>query len=210
MVEPAKRRATYQDVLDAPEHLNAEIINGELRLSPRPGGPHTASASTLGYLLGPPFQFGSGGPGGWLILAEPELHIDEDIVIPDLAGWRRERMAVAPAGSYFEIVPDWICEVLSRSTAVNDRAEKLPIYAAAGVRHVWLVDALTRTLEVLRLHAGKWLIVDVYQGDARVRAEPFDAIELDLAQLWAYSAAPPPGSRASEYGGAYVTQSSAR
>ena len=206
MADPAKRRATYQDVLDAPAHVNAEIINGELRLSPRPGGPHTASASSLGYLLGPPFQFGSGGPGGWLILAEPELHLADDIVVPDLAGWRRDRMAVAPAGSFFTITPDWACEVLSRSTAVNDRAEKLPIYAREGIRHVWLVDARARTLEVLRLHAGHWLIAGVHHGDARVRAEPFEAIELDLSQLWAYSAAPPPGSRAAESGIEYAAK----
>ncbi|MBS1118521.1 MAG: hypothetical protein H6Q90_749 [Deltaproteobacteria bacterium] len=207
MADPAKRRATYQDVLDAPEHLNAEIINGELRLSPRPGGPHTATASALGCLLGSPFQFGNGGPGGWLILDEPELHLAEDIVIPDLAGWRRERMPIAPTGSCFELAPDWACEVLSRSTAVNDRAEKLPIYAAAGVPHVWLVDPLQRTVEILRLHGGNWLIVDVYAGSARIRAEPFEAVELDLSQLWAYSAAPPPGSRASEYeGGEYAVR----
>jgi Uma2 family endonuclease len=206
MADPAKRRATYQDVLDAPAHLNAELIHGDLRLSPRPGGPHTAASSALGALLAPPFQFGNGGPGGWLILDEPELHLGEDIVVPDLAGWRRHRMPVAPAGSYFELAPDWACEVLSRSTAVNDRAEKLPIYAAAGVQHVWLVDALQRTVEILRRHDSKWLIVDVFAGDARVRAEPFEAVELDLSQLWAYSAAPPPGSRASEYAGEYIAR----
>jgi len=196
MADPAKRRATYQDVLDAPEHQVAEIIGGDLRLSPRPGGPHTRSTSALGYLLGPPFDFGSGGPGGWIILDEPELHLGADIVVPDLAGWRRERMPEVTGGAYFTLAPDWICEALSRSTAVMDRAEKLPIYAAAGVRHVWLVDAVTRTLEVMRLHEGKWLLLDVHHGDQRVRAEPFDAIELDLSRLWA-NVAPPP-TRASE------------
>jgi len=206
MSDPAKRRATYQDVLDAPEHLVAEIIGGELRLSPRPGGPHTVATSRLGYLLGPPFDLGSGGPGGWIILDEPELHLGDDIVVPDLAGWRRERLTVVPGGAFFTLAPDWICEALSPSTAVHDRSEKLPIYATAGVRHLWLVDARQRSLEVLRLHDGKWLIVDVHRGDVRVRAEPFDEIELDLAALWRDAAPLPWGTRASEYGTEYVTK----
>jgi Uma2 family endonuclease len=199
MADPAKRRATYQDVLDAPEHMVAEIIGGELRLSPRPGGPHVAATSALGYLLGPPFQLGSGGPGGWIILDEPELHLDAEIVVPDLAGWRKERLPAVPNGAYFTLAPDWACEMLSRSTAVHDRAEKLPIYASAGVKHAWLVDALQRTLEVLRLHDGKWLILAVHRGDVRVRAEPFEELELDLALVWAELSPPPArGSRASE------------
>src|SRR5262245_58841510 len=150
MADPAKRRATYQDVLDAPEHMVAEIIDGDLRLSPRPGGPHTVAASMLGYLLGPPFYLGSGGPGGWIILVEPELHLGDDIVVPDLAGWRIERMPIVPDAAFFTLAPDWVCEVLSRSTAVNDRAEKLPIYAASGVGHVWLINPIQHTLEVFR------------------------------------------------------------
>jgi Uma2 family endonuclease len=195
MADPAKKRATYQDVLDAPEHVVAEIIGGELRLSPRPGGPHTLAASALGYELGPPFHNGKGGPGGWIILDEPELHLGEEIVIPDLGGWRTERMPVVTQDAYFTLAPDWVCEVLSRSTSATDRIEKLPIYAAAGVQHAWLLDAQQRTLEVLRLHEGKWLIVATHRGDARVRAEPFGAIELDLSVLWS-KVAPP--SRASE------------
>jgi len=207
MADPAKRRATYQDVLDAPEHLVAEIINGELRLSPRPGGPHTAAASRLTGLLIPPFDVGTGGPGGWIILIEPELHLGTEIVVPDLAGWRRARLPEVPNDAFFSLAPDWACELLSRSTEGSDRADKLPIYARAGVKHVWLVDALQRTLEVLRAHDGKWLIVAVHQGSARVRAEPFDEIELDLSLLWANLAAPPPrGSRASEYGSEYATK----
>jgi Uma2 family endonuclease len=184
MADPAKRRATYQDVLDAPEHLVAEIIGGELRLSPRPAGPHTRVTSNLGYELGPPFDRGRGGPGGWILLDEPELHLDADILVPDLAGWRRERMPAIPDAAYFTLVPDWVCEALSPSNAVHDRAEKLPIYARAGVGHVWLVDPVQRTLEVMRLHEGKWLLVGVHRGNVRVRAEPFDAIELDVALLW--------------------------
>ncbi len=207
MTEPAKRRATYQDVLDAPEQLVAEIIGGELRLSPRPGGPHTAVASMLGYVLGPPFHIGNSGPGGWIILDEPELHLGEDVVVPDLAGWRTHRLSEVPDDAFFTLAPDWACEILSRSTAVHDRSEKLPIYAAAGVAHAWLVDPLQRTLEVLRLHESKWLIVAIHRGDARVRAEPFDAIEIDLGLIWAKLAAPPPrGSRASEATTDYVLE----
>jgi Uma2 family endonuclease len=197
MPDPAKQRATYQDVLDAPEHLVAEIIDGDLRLSPRPGAPHTVVTSTLGHLLGPPFRFGSNGPGGWIILDEPELHLGEDILVPDLAGWRVERMPVVP-DVYFELAPDWVCEALSPSTRVNDRVEKLPIYAAAGVQHVWLIDAAKRSLEVFRLRDGTYSIAAMYQGNESVRAEPFDAVELDLGVLWRYLPVPPRGSRASE------------
>jgi Uma2 family endonuclease len=205
MSEGAKQRATYQEVLDAPEHMVAEIIDGELHLSPRPGGPHTSAASRLGHLLGPPFDLGRGGPGGWLILDEPELHLGPDVVVPDLAGWRRERLPLVPHEAFFTLAPDWVCEVLSRSTAAIDRAGKLPIYARAGVRHAWLMDAVQRTLELLRAPDGAWLIAAVHRGDARVRVEPFEAIEIDLAVLWAAIAPPPPrGTRAAEEAAEYV------
>lgn len=197
---PKKPRATYQDVLDAPEHVVAEIIGGELHLSPRPGGPDARVASALGFSLGPPFDGGHNGPGGWILLDEPELHLASEILVPDLGGWRRERMPVIQDEPYFTVPPDWICEVLSRSTERSDRTEKLAIYAAAGVQHAWLVHPLWRTLEVFRLHEGKWLSIATHVGDAHVRAEPFDAIELDLSLLWRDIAPPPPrGSRASEY-----------
>jgi Uma2 family endonuclease len=195
-----KRRATYQDVIDAPEHMVAEIIGGELRLSTRPGGPATAVASSLGYELGPPFMRGRGGPGGWLILDEPELHFGEQIVVPDLAGWRRERLAMVPDAAFIDVTPDWICEVLSRSTERTDRAEKLPLYASVGVRHAWLVHPRRRTLEAFRLHDGKWLAIAVHKDTERARIEPFDAIELDLAQLWADVRLPTrAGEEAAEY-----------
>jgi Uma2 family endonuclease len=195
---PKKKPATYQDVLDAPSHLVAEIIAGDLRLSPRPAGAHTVAASRLGFLLGPPFQFGSGGPGGWHILVEPELHLGADIVVPDLGGWRVDRLPIIPDDAFFTLPPDWICEVLSPSTRVHDRSEKLPIYAEAGVQYAWFIDPRQRTLEVMRLHEGKWLILAIHRGELRVRAEPFDAIEIDLAVLWANLAPPTQPSRASE------------
>jgi Uma2 family endonuclease len=186
MSDPAKRLATYEDVLRAPEHMVAEILDGELVLHPRPAKPHAAAASALGEELGPPFKRARGGPGGWILLGEPELRLAADVVVPDLAGWRRERMPVLTVDEpYFSLAPDWACEVLSPSTAASDRVKKLPIYAREEVSHVWLVDPLQRTLEVLRLDARRWVIVSVHEGTSRVRAEPFDAIELDLGLLWA-------------------------
>jgi Uma2 family endonuclease len=181
---PAWRRATYEDVVAAPRDRVAEIIDGELHLSPRPALPHAAAASALGEELGPPFKRGRGGPGGWLIVDEPELHLDADILVPDLGGWRRTRMDVLPRAPYVTLAPDWICEVLSPSTEKIDRTGKLQIYARAAVSHAWLVNPDQRLLEVLRLGPEGWLRVGAYHDDARVRAEPFDAIELDLSVLW--------------------------
>lgn len=178
----SKHNATYQDVLDAPEHLVAELLDGDLVLSPRPGGAHSSVASQLGSELIPPFRNGRGGPGGWAILHEPELRLGARVLVPDLAGWRIERLPVVP--EKFTVVPDWICEIASPSTEKLDRGRKLPLYAAAGVAHAWMVHPQLRMLEVLRLHAGQWLSVGVYIDDEKVRAEPFDAIELDLANLW--------------------------
>jgi Uma2 family endonuclease len=185
MANPARRRATHEDVLRAPRHQVAEVIDGELHLQPRPGKPHAAAATALGEELGPPFKRGKQGPGGWILLDEPELHLGEDILVPDLAGWRRERLAVLDEAPYFTLAPDWACEVLSPKTAKLDRAEKLPIYARELVSHAWLVDPLARTLEVLRREGSRWLLVGVWKDDARVRAEPFEAFELELAILWA-------------------------
>jgi Uma2 family endonuclease len=189
MAAPKPRRATYQDLVAAPEHKVAEIIDGELFLSPRPAPRHALAAAALGEELGPPFKRGRGGPGGWMILDEPELHLGEDVLVPDLAGWRTERLPAIPSEPYFTLEPDWICEVLSPSTERLDRTRKLALHARAGVRHAWLIHPVHRSLEVLRLHEGSWLLVAVHRDDQRVRAEPFDAIELDLAILWA--GAPP-------------------
>lgn len=185
MTEPARRKATYEDVLNAPEHMIAELIGGELYLQPRPAIRHTAAASALGEELGPPFKRGKGGPGGWFILDEPELHLGSDVLVPDLAGWRHTTLAELPDAAYIEIRPDWVCEVLSPSTEKSDRAIKLPIYAREGVGHAWLVNPTLRTLEVLRLERGRWLNLGTYRDNDAVRAEPFDAIVLELASLWA-------------------------
>ena len=183
--KPAPRRATYVDLEALAPNLVGEIVDGVLHAHPRPASPHAIAASAIGEELGPPFKRGRGGPGGWMILDEPELHLGEDVLVPDLGGWRRERMPEVPDVAAFTLAPDWICEALSRSTAAFDRGEKVPIYARERVGHVWLVDALARTLEILRLDGGSYRLVTTFHGDAKVRAEPFDAIELDLAILWA-------------------------
>ena len=183
------KRATYEDVLNAPENKVAEILDGELFLSPRPAPRHAVVSSRLGFDIGGPFDRGSGGPGGWWILDEPELHFGEQIVVPDLAGWRRERMPAVPEEAFFSLAPDWVCEVLSPSTERIDRGRKLRVYAEAGVAHAWLVNPVERTLEVLRLRDGAWTIVAVHCDSDRVRIEPFEAIELELGRLW--PAAPP-------------------
>ncbi len=185
---PVSKRpeATYQDVLDAPDHMVAELLDGELFLSPRPGGPHSAVASILGAELIPPFHHGrGGGPGGWLLLHEPELHLGTRVVVPDLAGWRRDRMSSVPEGAAFTVAPDWVCEIASKSTEKLDRRKKLPLYASVGIGHAWLIHPRLRTLEVLRLHEGKWLAIAVHGDDEKVHAEPFEAFELDLSILWA-------------------------
>src|SRR5262249_18885421 len=130
MANRAHRPATYEDLCAVPRHLVAEIVRGTLRTHPRPAPRHAYTSSRLGARLNRLFDEGDGGPGGWWILDEPELHFPSgDIVVPDIAGWRVERMPALPETAYFEIVPDWICEVLSPSTAAEDRADKMPIYA---------------------------------------------------------------------------------
>lgn len=178
------KRATYDDVLNAPENKVAEILDGELFLSPRPAPRHAVAASEIGMAIGSPYHRGAGGPGGWWILDEPELHFGDHVVVPDIAGWRRERMPVIPDEAYFTVPPDWVCEVLSPSTEKVDRARKLRVYAQAGVTHAWLVKPTDRTLEVLRLRDGAWTIVGFWEDAALVRVEPFDAIELELGRLW--------------------------
>jgi Uma2 family endonuclease len=187
MTDRARKRATYGDVLATSPHQVAEVIAGTLHTQARPRAPHARSASRLGDVLGGPFDRGAGGPGGWIILDEPELHPgpEPDIVVPDLAGWRRERMPELPDVSYFVLAPDWGCEVLSESTEDFDRAEKVPLYAREGVAHIWLVDPVVRTLEVLRLDGGTYRLISTFRAEARVHAEPFGALELDLALLWA-------------------------
>ena len=190
--KPSSKRATYADIEALPKNQVGEILFGVLHAHARPALPHTNVASALGMELGGPFHSGRGGPGGWLILDEPELHLgpDPDVVVPDLAGWRRARMSTVPAKPFLTMPPDWVAEIVSPSTEAEDRGEKMTIYARERVPHAWLVDPLIRTLEVFRLDGDTWRMIKTWHGDVKVRAEPFDAIELDLALLW--EALPPP------------------
>jgi Uma2 family endonuclease len=182
--KPIKKRATYDDLRRVPEHFVAEMFDGELYASPRPAVPHARAASVLGVELGGPFDRGRNGPGGWLIIDEPELHFGNDVLVPDIAGWRRERLPAPPADAFLTLAPDWICEVVSPSTEAIDRGRKLRIYAREGVVHAWLVDPLRHTLEVLELEAGSFAPLADHHGDTSVRARPFDAVELELRALW--------------------------
>ncbi|AKT41527.1 Uma2 family endonuclease [Chondromyces crocatus] len=188
MGDPAEKRpehATYADLEAVPEHQVAEIVRGVLHTFPRPAGPHSKASTLLSADLVGPFSRGRGGPGGWWILFEPELHLGPDVLVPDLAGWRRERMPEVPDVPFFTLPPDWCCEVLSPSTATHDRKRKMPVYAAAGVTWLWLLDPLGQSLEVFHLGPRKlWELEQVFSGDDLVRAAPFDAVELELAALW--------------------------
>jgi Uma2 family endonuclease len=184
MANPATKLATYADLEAVPSHLVAELIHGTLVTSPRPAAKHARAASRLGIDLGGPFDRGRGGPGGWVILDEPELHLGADVLVPDLAGWRRERMPEIPDTAAFTLAPDWVCEVLSPGTAAIDRTDKLPIYAKADVKHAWYIDPLARSLEVFRLDGATFRLVQTFKDDARIQAEPFAAVELELGALW--------------------------
>ena len=183
-VPPFDRPATYEDLAALPDIVVAEILDGELYSSPRPAPRHAVAGSRIGPALVGPFDRGVGGPGGWWILLEPELHLGRDVVVPDWAGWRRTRMARIPETAYFPLAPDWVCEILSPSTATIDRAKKLRIYAREQVAHAWLVDPIARTLEVLRLENGRWTLLATHVGAEVVRAEPFTEIDFELASLW--------------------------
>ena len=187
-VPPFDRPATYDDLVKLPDNMVAEIVGGELHASPRPAARHAVAYARLGGVLVPAFDQGRGGPGGWCILLEPELHLRSDVLVPDLAGWRRNRMPAVPDVKYFDLPPDWVCEILSPSTSAFDRAQKLGIYAREDVAWAWLIDPLARTLEVLKLQNGRWTILATHVGSEVVRAEPFEAIELELAALWGESA----------------------
>ena len=184
MARPACRPGTYEDLLALPEHLVGELVDGELIVSPRPAARHARSTSGLDRTLGSSFDGRGTGPGGWWILPEVELHLGRNVLVPDLAGWRREHLPRCPSGPFVEVAPAWVCEVLSPSNAAVDRKLKLPRYAQAGVAHVWLVDPAARTLEVLEREGPRWILWETFSGDDKPRAVPFDAIELDLSALW--------------------------
>ncbi len=176
----------YEQLQALPENLVGEIVGGSLHTQPRPAGPHALASSSLGADLHAAYQRGRGGPGGWWIIDEPELHFIRDtlVLVPDIAGWRRERLPRIPRDQRFEVAPDWVCEVLSPATAKSDRVVKMPVYAQYAVAHLWLLDPLARTLEAFALNEGKWTVVGLFKDQDEVRVAPFDEIRLPLADLW--------------------------
>ena len=182
--EDTSPRATYQDVLDAPPHMVAEIVDGKLYTHSRPATPHSRASSALGIIIGQSFDIGRGGTGGWWILFEPELHFDEDILVPDIAGWRRERMPEIPTAAYITLAPDWVCEVLSPSTRKLDLGRKQKVYARENVSFLWFVDPSERSLEAYELRGNEWVLIDRLTDDAKVSLPPFEAIRFDLGKLW--------------------------
>lgn len=185
-MKPPERRATYDDLLGLPEHVRAEVLAGELVTSPAPLPRHAFVAAGLAGEIGTPFGRGRGGdPGGWWILPEVDVRFGaHDIVRPDLSGWRRERLLAPWETRPIDVVPDWICEIVSPSSARLDTVIKVRLYAAQGVRYYWLVDPAARTLEARVLRDGQWLVQGSYAAGDRARSEPFDAVELELALVF--------------------------
>ena len=184
MLKPKSRPATYADIEALPPNMVGQIIYGVLHAHPRPAPRHARAAGRALSELDGPFDRGRGGPGGWIILGEPELHLGPHVVVPDLAGWRRERLTPFPTTAYIETPPDWICEVLSPSTQAIDRTDKLAVYAGFGVKHCWYVDPIARTLEVLALTGDKWLLAATFKNADAVTAPPFEAHTFALDVLW--------------------------
>lgn len=185
MSQPARKRATFEDLYTVPENMVGEILDGELIVTPRPSRIHGMASSFLGSEVIPPYCHGrGGGPGGWIIIIEPEIGFGEDILVPDLAGWKRERFPESEPTNWISVAPDWVCEVLSPNTARNDRIKKMRVFARHEVPYAWLLDPILMTLEVFRLESGRWLLLDTFSEDDKVRAEPFQGIEIQLGDLW--------------------------
>jgi len=179
-----EHEATYEDLLRVPDEFIAELIDGELFASPRPQGRHNRAMFGLGRRIATPFEDGVDGPGGWWIMIEPEIHLGREIFVPDVCGWRRETLPEFPPGPFVAVAPDWVCEVASPRTARLDRIKKMPAYARHGVPHVWVIDPESRSLEVYRLEGEHYSFVAGYENDDVARAEPFEAFELRLTDLW--------------------------
>ena len=184
MSETAFKKASYEDLYSIPDNMIGEIIDGELFAMPRPSFRHSNAVSGMTDEIRGPFQRGRGGPGGWVILYEPEICLGENILVPDLAGWKKERLPNPPVENYTTVPPDWVCEALSPGTVRIDRIRKMPIYAQFGISYAWLIDPVARTLEVFRLESGRWILLSVHSENDNVRAEPFQEIEIPLQHLW--------------------------
>lgn len=181
--------ATYADLEALPENLVGQLIEGVLIAMPRPSIGHATVTSNLGNDLGSPFGRGRGGPGGWWFLDAPELHFGKNVLVPDLAAWRKERMPTLPPATtpFLTLAPDWVCEVLSPKTASYDRIQKRRIYAREQVGFLWYVEPVERVLTAYRHDGTEFREIGNWGGDEddRVRVPPFDAIELELKSIWA-------------------------
>ncbi len=184
MSEPARRKAVYEDLFHIPENTTGEIINGDLHVTLRPSRKHVYAATVLGDEIGSRYRAGRGGPGGWIVLIEPEIAFGKHIIVPDLAAWKKKRFPIEEPHNWISAAPEWVCEILSPNTAPIDRTQKMPVYAQHRVSHAWLIDPILRTLELFKQESGRWIFVGAYAEAARVRAEPFAEIELDLRALW--------------------------
>lgn len=186
MADVAHKPASYADIDTLPPHVVGEILFGQLVTHPRPARRHGGASSVLGMLLGTPYQLAMGGPGGWVFVDEPELRLGPHIVVPGIAGWRRERVTEPPDKAYFEVAPEWVCEALSPRTEKHDRGEKRRIYAHYNVDHLWHDDARARLLEVFRRQDRDWLPTHTFQDEDAVRAPPYEAVSFSLKLLWPF------------------------
>ncbi|MCG8555662.1 MAG: Uma2 family endonuclease [Proteobacteria bacterium] len=187
MSDPAQRLATYADLLDLPDEQRAEVLAGRIATAPAPLPRHSKVQGAARRFLGGPFDDddGRGGPGGWWIFVEVDVQLTpHDVVRPDLAGWRRERLQSPGSMRPITVAPDWVCEVVSRSTASRDRVTKRTLYARAGIAHYWIIDPDARVLEALQLENRAWIETGAYDDTSTARIPPFEAIELEVGRLF--------------------------
>jgi Uma2 family endonuclease len=192
-MDPARKVAVYEDLFSLPEDVKAEILGGAIVTMPSPLPRHSRPQRSLSRYVGGPFDDddGTGGPGGWWILLEVDVRLARhDVVRPDLAGWRRERLPDPGDVRPIEVVPDWVCEILSPSTTARDHVYKRRLYASRGVKHDWLVDPEARVLEASELRDGLWLEVGSYDEESIARIPPFEAVEIPIGKLFLPRAAP--------------------
>jgi Uma2 family endonuclease len=185
------KAATYADLQAVPDNLVAEIIFGELVTHPRPVLGHGAATSALGAVTSAPYQFGQGGPGGWVFVDEPEIHLGPHVLVPDIAAWRRERWLAKSSDPFITVAPDWICEGLSPSTEKYDKGPKRAIYAQHGVEYLWFVDARVPSLECFVLQNREWVLKGAFFDKETVCMPPFEALTFSLEMLWPFDAPPP-------------------
>lgn len=187
MSDAARYLATFADLSRLPEDVRAEVLDGAVITSPAPLPKHSKAQRALGSFVGGPFDDddGHGGPGGWWIFIEVDVLLGpHDIVRPDLAGWRRERLRNPSDQRPISVAPDWVCEVLSPSTVAHDKITKRNLYARCGISHYWIVDVDARTLEAFELVEQRWVLLGTYGEGAQVRIPPFEPIELDVGRIF--------------------------